>query len=321
MRVHRWHTIVLLSAASCAPTTTELSGTATASSTILEGQVTIPNLSNRVALDAKRNVLWAPTSNGMLLAISLSTLRPDTLFSASAQIASTMITPGGDTLFVSLANSRSLIAIDLRSPIFPVGTLRIAHDDSASVQFPEVVTLVNNQVLLRIPSGVVTYRTVNVITKSREVWSGSLTAGSMRVGAVTPNGERVLFLEPVAMLYDVAAGREVARISGFANPTFASASLDGNRFSLGRTVLSGSLGVIANLTGVPVTTTSSALSADGSIVYLPGTQGLVEVSVATAAVLRSHPPQRTPSRIIAHPDGQHVLMIDGSAIVVVRVGT
>jgi hypothetical protein len=282
-------------------------------------------------LDTKRGEIHFGHGDGNVRTISLATLQVTRTIAFGTPHNGIDITPGGDSLIVTLPLINSFAIVDLADPALPVDTIRLAHLDSAHLRVQG--TPANPLTVSAAANGKLFFRLNWVLANNVVVLEHDLKTGAQRLrpewaatiyrngGAeVTGDRSRVFRFHSVCGQVYVAATDEVTACKPMDLPepdAPSNADWSGSRYTSGNTVFDGALDKIRAFEAPNV---RSVLSPDGTRVYFGVTRAIIVGDVTTGRLIERIPvPTMTnlPLQVLVDPNGEFLVAMRGGATVYV----
>jgi hypothetical protein len=282
-------------------------------------------------LDTKRGEIHYGHGDGNVRSISLATLQVTRTIAFGTPHNGIDMTPGGDSLVVTLPLINSFAIVDLANAALPADTIRLAHLDSAHLRVQG--TPANPLTVSAAANGKLFFRLNWLLEGGGVVLEHDLNSGAQRMrpewfasiytyGGAEVSGDRsrvFRFHASCGQVY-VAATDEVSPCKPMDLPqpaSWSSADWSGSRHSSGNAVFDGSLEKIRAFEEPNV---RSVLSPDGTRIYFGVPRAIIVGDVTTGRLIERIPVPTmvsAPLQIVVDPHGAFLVAMRGGATVYV----
>jgi hypothetical protein len=271
-------------------------------------------------IDSRRGVLYLlQPFERKISVLALSTLTVTRSIPLPAVPADLDMTPRGDSLVVTLPQSRALAIIDLRDEAAAVQVVPLTILDESTQQMPELIRIVSSGKAFVSLAGSATraqqLAEIDLATNSQRLRLDAGEAGHIGSGNLERSRDASMLVVQggpgLFQRYDVSTDAFGPRRNAipFMRPAI---DMTGQRVSLGTDVYDGTLQFLRTVTvpfpgGVPPT----ALSPDGEYLYSSFRDpGIIRSRVSDGAIVDRAPNTIEPSLIRISPDGTFLVTTD-----------
>ncbi|MBD0321504.1 MAG: hypothetical protein ICV87_14300, partial [Gemmatimonadetes bacterium] len=269
--------------------------------------------------DARGLVYLSMPGSRRVQVLSLATMAFQQPLAFATPIRGLDLTPGGDTLLVTLPDAGSVAVVDLARPGSAPGEVAITAAGAGFHPVSVRVSATGRAMVMGVDPEGRQWKAVEMSTSgSGQRLRTDLSGGAFSEGAYrTPDRSRMLFVSDACTIrYDASSDQALCRGSRPA-PGVWSSNESGSLLARGAHLLTGDLATVRFYT-LPFVGSVSGLSPDGRFIYLTVPDGLLKVSASTGTIERKIPlPERVDGQILF--TGRYLIALHGRTGTTTRV--
>lgn len=254
--------------------------------------------------------------------LSLATMTFQTPLAFSTAVRGVDLTPGGDTLLVSLPGARSVAVVDLARPGSAPKEVPITAAGAGFHPLSVRVSATGRAMVMGVDQGGTQWKAVEMSASgSGQRLRTDARGGLFREGLFqTPDRARTFFMtETCTLRYDAASDQFSACYVGPSGNRVWTSNQSGSLLARGAHLMTAELATVRFFT-LPYDDGISGLSPDGRFIYLAIPDGLWKVSATTGAIDRKIPlPERVDGHILFSGGGRYLIALHGRTVSTTRV--